>query len=171
MPNADIQSECLLTDSAFTALHKLGDFGNRCLTLRMHLEVADVFFSPRNSLTASISCFGFMAMKSVHSCFCNKRFVVLLDGEASKRVRGYLGRHPVFVGTRVPVGFSTVMCDGFPGAITRWLKPNPRWSADFPCPIPRGRAYGRLFECFRGSGADWPAVPTSMEAVAAISSS
>jgi hypothetical protein len=82
VPDADIQSKCLLTDSAFTAVHKLGDFGDRSLTLRMHLEIANVFFGPRNSLTASISCFGLHGHESVPSCFCNKRFVVLLDGEA-----------------------------------------------------------------------------------------
>lgn len=73
-----------------------------------------------------------------------------------------LGGTPVFVGTRVPVGFSTLA--GFLVA-----EAEPTLVCRFPLSdSARSGIWTSLVECFRGSSADWPAVPTSMEAVAAV---
>ncbi len=54
MPYADVQNQGFLANSAFRSLHRLRDFSNRCFALRMHLQVANIFFGPGNSFATPI---------------------------------------------------------------------------------------------------------------------
>jgi hypothetical protein len=60
--DADIQRQCLLADSAFCSLHYLGDLRNRCLALRMRLQIANIFLTPSNTLRFP---FVFVAMNHI----------------------------------------------------------------------------------------------------------
>ena len=81
--NADIQSQRLLTNSTFTTLRQLGDFGDRGLTLRVRFQVANVFFRPGNPLAASICYLALHShdfLPSMLSYSCNQQFGLVLDG-------------------------------------------------------------------------------------------
>jgi len=81
--NTDIQSQRLLTNSTFTTLRQLGDFGDRGLTLRVRFQVANVFFRPGNPLAASICYLALHShdfLPSMLSYSRNKQFGFVLDG-------------------------------------------------------------------------------------------